>query len=348
MRESRGRDVRGRKPRQNGLVKRSSIFIGVGLVLAAVCAVQIGSVIGKDTFDRADPASVTLGRLAISAVVLLLIARPRLFSFTGRTWAWMLLFGATMGGMNLAFYLAIERIPVGVAVTIELIGPLTLALIQSRRFKELLWVLLALVGVVIIGMQSFRGEIDPLGVLLAAIAGACWGLYIVASKQVGQRVAGLKGLAVALAVAALLVLPVAIVPLSRAVVADPSVLIPIGGIAILSSVLAYGLELIALRRISTRVFGVMMALEPAAAAGFAILLIGETIGFWEIIAIILVMAASAGVALTAEPEPESVVTGTVGTVIPSDESLDVRTGEIPLPSDTDDDPESMDPRGGLH
>lgn len=335
-------------------MNRSSILLGVALVLAAICAVQLGSVIGKGTFDRADPASVTLGRLAISAVVLMLIARPRLFSFTGKTWLWMLMFGTTMAGMNLTFYLSIERIPVGVAVTIELIGPLAVALFQSRRFRELVWVLLALAGVVIIGLQSFRGEMDPVGVLLAASAGVFWGLYIIASKQVGQRVAGLKGLAVALMISAVLVLPLAIVPLTNAVAADPSILLPIGAIALLSSVLAYGLELISLRRIPTRVFGVMMALEPAAAAAFAIMLLGETIGPLELVAIALVMIASAGVALTAKPAQERVVTGTVGTIIPADESLDVRTGEITLPSEDDEghegddsDPRGIDPDGGL-
>lgn len=328
-----------------GLVNRASILLGLGLVLVAIACVQLGSVIGKSTFDRADPASVTLGRLAIAAIVLMLIARPNLRGFTGRTWLWMLLFGGTMAGMNLTFYLAIERIPVGVAVTIELIGPLTVSLLQSRRLRELIWVLLALVGVLLIGWQSFAGTIDPIGVLFAAIAGACWGLYILAAKQVGQRVTGLKGLAVALTVSALLVLPIAIVPFIGAVGRDVSVLVPIASIALLSSLLAYGLELVALRRIPTRVFGVLMALEPAAAAGFAVLILHETIGTVEVIAVALVMLASAGVAATAAPEPEPVVTGTVGTLMPADESLDVTTGSIPIV--VADDPRDIDPNDEL-
>ena len=327
-----------------GSVNRTSMLIGLGLVLVSIACVQLGSVVGKSTFDRADPASVTLGRLAIAAVVLLLIARPNLRGFTGRTWLWMLLFGGTMAGMNLTFYLAIERIPVGVAVTIELIGPLTVSLLQSRRMRELIWVLLALIGVLLIGWQSFAGTIDPIGVLLAAFAGACWGLYIIASKQVGQRVAGLKGLAVALTISALIILPIAIVPFVGAVRADATVLMPMALIALLSSLMAYGLELVALRRIPTRVFGVLMALEPAAAAGFAILILHETIGVIEIVAVVLVMIASAGVAATATPQPEPVVTGTFGIIVPADKSLDVTTGSIPI---IDDDPQNIDPNDEL-
>lgn len=324
------------------------MLIGVGLVLISVCSVQMGSVVGKSTFDRADPASITFGRLAIAAVVLLLIARPNLLAFTGRTWAWMLLLGATMGGMNFTFYLAIERIPVGVAVTIELIGPLTVSLVQSKRFKELVWVLIALVGIALIGVQSFRGVIDPVGILLAAFAGVCWGAYIIASKQVGQRVAGLKGLAIALMVSALVVLPFAIVPFVTDIAVDPSILLPMGLIAILSSLLAYGLELVALRRIPTRVFGVMMALEPAAAAGFAVLVLGEGVGPLELVAIALVMIASAGVAYTATPKPEPVVTGTFGTIVPSDDSYDVTTGPITVIEQLDDDdPQNIDPNDEL-
>ena len=327
---------------------RTGTWIGVGLVLISVCSVQLGSVVGKSTFERAEPGSVTFGRLAIAAVVLLIIARPNLLAFTGRTWAWMLLLGATMGGMNFTFYLAIERIPVGVAVTIELIGPLTVSLVQSKRFKELIWVLIALVGVALIGVQSFRGVIDPIGILFAAFAGVCWGAYIIASKQVGQRVAGLKGLAVALAVSALVVLPFAIVSFTSDIAADPSVLLPMGLIAMLSSLLAYGLELIALRRIPTRVFGVMMALEPAVAAAFAVVLLGEGVGVLEVIAIVLVMIASAGVAYTAAPKPEPVVTGTFGTIVPADESYDVATGPISIIEQLDDDdPHNIDPNDEL-
>ena len=327
-----------------GSVNRTGMLIGLGLVLVSIACVQLGSVVGKSTFDRADPASVTLGRLAIAAAVLMLIARPNLRGFTGRTWLWMLLFGGTMAGMNLTFYLAIERIPVGVAVTIELIGPLTVSLLQSRRMRELIWVLLALIGVVLIGWQSLAGTIDPIGVLLAAFAGACWGLYIIASKQVGQRVAGLKGLAVALTISALIILPIAIVPFVGAVRADATVLMPMALIALLSSLMAYGLELVALRRIPTRVFGVLMALEPAAAAGFAILILHETIGVIEIAAVVLVMIASAGVAATAAPKPASVVTGTFGIIVPADKSLDVTTGSIPI---IDDDPQNIDPNDEL-
>ncbi|MGO3648432.1 EamA family transporter [Agrococcus casei] len=327
---------------------RTSMLIGVGLVLISVCAVQLGSVVGKSTFDRADPASVTFGRLAIAAAVLLLVARPNLLAFTGRTWAWMLLLGATMAGMNFTFYLAIERIPVGVAVTIELIGPLTVSLVQSKRFRELIWVLIALLGIVLIGLQSFRGVIDPVGILLAAFAGVCWGAYIIASKQVGQRVAGLKGLAIALMVSAIVVLPFAIVPFVRDVSADPTVLLPMGLIALLSSLLAYGVELVALRRIPTRVFGVMMALEPAVAAAFAVLLLHEAVGGLEIVAIALVMIASAGVAYTAAPKADPIVTGTFGTIVPAHESFDVTTGPIDIIEQfDDDDPQNIDPNDEL-
>ncbi|SFS12046.1 inner membrane transporter RhtA [Agrococcus baldri] len=275
------------------------LLAGVLLVLCSIASVQFGASIAKTLFDRIDPAALTLLRLGIAAGVMLLIARPDIRSWNRAAWRSIVFLGLSLAAMNLLFYLALPRIPIAVAVTLELIGPLVLALVQSRRAVDFAWVGLAAIGVGVLGAQSIGGALDPLGVVFALAAGVCWALYILASAAVGRNVAGVGGLAGALVIAMVAVLPFGLLGAIDALAADPGVLLPAFAVAMLSSAIAYGLELLALRRVPTRVFGILMALEPAAAAIFGFLVIGELLGTWDLVALALVVAASAGVALTA-------------------------------------------------
>lgn len=272
---------------------------GVLLVACSISSVQFGASIAKTLFDRIDPAGLTLLRLAFAAAVLLLVARPRVRAWNAAAWRSVLWLGLSLAAMNLLFYLALPRIPIAVAVALELLGPLVLALVQSKRLVDVAWVALAAIGVGVLGVQSFGGALDPLGVVLALAAGVCWALYILASASVGRNVQGVGGLAGALVIATAAVLPFGIGGAIGAVSADASILLPAFAVAMLSSAIAYGLELLALRRVPTRVFGILMAVEPAAAAVFAFLVVGEVLSGWDLLALVLVIAASVGVALTA-------------------------------------------------
>ena len=265
------------------------------MVLTAIVSVQVGSSIAKTVFDELGAAGVTLLRLALAAAVLFAVIRPRLRGWNRDSWTAALLLGAAMAGMNLVFYLSLRTVPLGVAVTVEFLGPLLLAVVQTRRALDLVWAALAAGGVALLGLDT-SGDVPISGLLLAFVAGLFWAAYILASARLGQVLPGTGGLAVALGFAALLVLPFGASGAS-AVLERPSLLVAAMAVALLSSVISYGLELSALRRIPTQVFGILMSLEPAAAAvaGFAVL--GEALGPREVVALVLVSLASAGITL---------------------------------------------------
>jgi inner membrane transporter RhtA len=264
------------------------------LVLTAIGSVQLGSALARNLFDDLGAAGVTLLRLALAAIVLLTLLRPGLRGWSAAQWRAALLLGLAMAGMNLSFYLAIRSVPLGIAVTVEFTGPLLLALVQTRRLLDLLWAALAAGGVILLGADPGPG-VALSGLALAVTAGLFWAGYILASARMGQ-VLGAEGLAVALGFAGLLVLPFGLSGAS-AVLDRPILLLPALGVAILSSILSYGLELAALRRIPTRVFGVLMSLEPGAAAfaGWAVL--GQGLGRRGAVALVMVSVASGGVTL---------------------------------------------------
>jgi inner membrane transporter RhtA len=266
------------------------------LVLMAIGSVQIGRGVARTLFDDLGAAGVTFLRLAISGLVLGLATRPRLRGWSPAAWRAAAALGLVMAGMNLAFYLALRTVPLGTAVTVEFLGPLLLALAQARRLPDLLWALVAGAGVVLLGVDS--GGSAPLGGLaLALTAGLCWAGYIVLSARLGRLVPGTGGLAVSLTVAALVVLPFGAGP-AMAVVDRPALLIGATAGALLSSVFSYGLEITALRHIPTRVFGILMSLEPAAAAIAGLLLLHQRLGQRAILALLLVSLASLAVTLT--------------------------------------------------
>lgn len=268
------------------------------LVIAAVFSVQFGNAIVGSMFHRVGPFGAAALRLTCGAMILALIVRPTVRGWSRGTWSSVILLGLGLGGMNLFIYLAIDQIPLGVAVTIELMGPLAVAAAGSRRLTDAVWVLLAVLGIVLLGVDD-AGGIGLVGACFAITAAACWALYIVASSQLGVRVPGVDGLVAAMVVAALVVAPIGAFQAVPAVAADPSLLAAFAGVAVLTSAIPYALEFTALKRMSTRVFGVLSSLGPAVAALAGFVVLRQAIDALQLLAIGLVVAASAGVVMTA-------------------------------------------------
>ena len=264
--------------------------VAVGLVLAAAGSLQVGAAFAVTLFDELGPGGAAFLRLAFAALVLWAIWRPRLEGDLRIAGA----FGVALGLMNWSIYESMDRIPLGVAVTIEFTGPLLVAVIGSRRPLDVVWVLLAAAGIVLLADPG-GGSIDGLGVLFAFAAAGCWMAYIYLSKRAGAAFPGGSGLALAMAVGALVVLPAGIVQGGGAL-RRPDLLGAALVVALASSVLPYSLELEALRRMPEAVFGVLMSLQPAVAALAGFVVLGQDLGARELVAIAMVVAASAGAA----------------------------------------------------
>jgi inner membrane transporter RhtA len=265
------------------------------LVVAAIASVQTGSAVARTVFDEAGALGITLMRLAFSGLLLIAVLRPRPWRWSRSANLAALVFGLTMAAMNLSFYQALRTVPLGVAVTVEFLGPLTLALVQTRRARDLAWVALAGTGVALLGLRG-GGDVALSGLAFAALAGGFWACYILASARVGQLLPGSAGLAAALGVAAVLALPFGASGVVG-VLDQPGVLAIGLVVAVLSSLVPYGFELAALRRIPTRVFGVLMSMEPAAAALAGLIVLGQSLDAREATALVLVSLASAGVTI---------------------------------------------------
>jgi inner membrane transporter RhtA len=262
----------------------------VGLVLAAAGSLQVGAAFAVTLFDDLGPAGAAFLRLAFAAIVLWAIWRPRLAGDLRLAGA----FGVALGLMNWSIYESIDRIPLGVAVTIEFAGPLLVAVIGSRRPLDGVWIVLAAAGILLLADPG-GGSVDALGVAFALAAAVCWMAYIFLSKRVGQVFPGGSGLAIAMAVGALIVLPAGVIQGGGAL-AEPGLLGSALVVALASSVLPYSLELEALRRLPTAVFGVLLSLEPAVAALAGFVVLDQNLGARELLAIGMVVAASAGAA----------------------------------------------------
>lgn len=266
------------------------------LVLGAIASVQSGSAVARHLFHLAGPAGITLLRLGLGAVVLGAVVRPRVRGLDRRAVVAAVVFGAVLAGMNLSFYEAISTVPLGVAVTVEFLGPMVVALAGARRWSHVLWVVLAAAGVVL--LAESRGHVPGRGLLLAALAGGFWGCYILASQRVGRLIPGTTGLALALVVGTVVVLPFGLADVVRGAAHRPEVLAGGLAVALLSSVVPYSLELAALRRLSATAFGILMSLEPAGAALAGFLLLGQHLTPRQALALVLVSVASVGVSLT--------------------------------------------------
>ncbi|MEV0172834.1 EamA family transporter [Streptomyces sp. NPDC050803] len=268
----------------------------VGLVFAGGVSVQFGGALAVSLMPRAGALGVVSLRLIVAAVVLLLVCRPRLRGHSRTDWGTVVVFGITMAAMNGLFYQAAARIPLGPAVTLEVLGPLALSVLASRRAINFVWAALALAGVFLLGGGSFS-SLDPLGATFALAAGAMWAAYIIFSARTGRRFPQADGLALAMAVGAVLFLPLGIAE-SGTKLLDP-VTIGLGAaVAILSSVLPYTLELLALRRLPASTFAILMSTEPALAAAAGFLILDQALSVVEALAIALVIAASMGAVRT--------------------------------------------------
>jgi inner membrane transporter RhtA len=272
--------------------------IAVGLVIVAAISPQLGAAVAVTLFDELGPAGAAFLRLAFAAVILLAIWRPRLRGERRVTGDLRLAaaFGVALGLMNWTFYESIARLPLGIAVTIEFSGPLLVAVLGSRRPLDLVWVILAAAGIVLLVGPGGETAVDPVGVAFALAAAVCWMSYILLNKRTGTAFPGGTGLAIAMAVGALVVLPAGVIEGNGGLVAHPGLLAPALLVAILSSVLPYSLDVEALRRLPASVFGVLMSLDPAVAAVIGFVILGQALGSREIAAIGMVVVASAGAA----------------------------------------------------
>ncbi|MGO9903022.1 MAG: EamA family transporter [Solirubrobacteraceae bacterium] len=262
------------------------------LVLGAIASVQFGSALAATLFARIGPGGAVLLRLVSATIVLLIIWRPRLRSRSRRELLLASLFGLVLATMNLAFYHALHLIPLGVAVTIEFVGPLAVAVAGSRQRLDLLWVALAGAGILAL-MHGDAHGLNILGVVLALIAGCMWGIYILVNAKVGRAFQDGAGLALAMCVASLVALPVGLIEGGAKLLAPHSLALG-AAVGMLSSAIPYSFEMEALRRIATNVFGTLMSLEPAMAALAGLLVLGQTLSGRELIGIGLVVVASVG------------------------------------------------------
>ncbi len=263
------------------------------LLLGSIGSVQFGSAFAARLFPQAGPAGLVLLRVLLAAVALLLVARPRVRGVPRPDAGAVIAFGLVLAAMNWSFYEALARLPLGVAVTIEFVGPLAVAVAGSRRLIDLLWVALAGGGVLLLALRGRQAGIHPLGVVLALTAASCWACYILLSKRVGRSFPALDGLAMAMAVGSLLVLPAGIIEGGSALL-RPSVLAGGFAVALLSSLIPYSLEMVALRRLSASTFGLLMSLEPAMAALAGVVILSQPLSAVLALAIVMVVAASVG------------------------------------------------------
>jgi inner membrane transporter RhtA len=276
---------------------------GLLLVLLAAGSVQFGAALARTLFDEAGPAGTVLVRVVFAAVVLAILWRPPLRGHSREEWRLAAAFGLSLAVMNLCFYEAIDRIPLGLAVTFEFVGPLGVAIAGSRRALDFVWVALAAGGILLIASPGTGGELDPVGIVFALLAGAAWAAYILLSARTGRVFPGGSGLALAMCMAAVVLVPFGVADAGDALL-DPEVLLIGAAVAMLSSAIPYSAEFEALRLMPEHVFGVLLSIEPAVAALAGYLVLDQSLGAGELAGIGLVMAATAGaVAGTRAPAP---------------------------------------------
>ncbi|MEQ4498995.1 EamA family transporter [Nocardioides kribbensis] len=273
------------------------------LVLVGIASVQLGAGVAKSLFDEVSPTTLVWLRLASSLLIFAAVVRPRLRGHSRGDWLVVLGFGLALGTMNWAIYQSFARIPLGIAVTIEFVGPLSLALLGSRRVRDLAWVGLAAAGVALLGLDT--DGVTWAGAGFALLAGAAWAAYILLSAQTGRRWEGVDGLVVASLVATLLLTPYVVGP-GRGDLDSAWVLAVGAAVGLLSSVVPYSCELVALRTLRPAVFGILMSLEPAAAALAGIVVLGELLSTPQWLAMACVVVASIGATRSGRPLPAPV------------------------------------------
>jgi inner membrane transporter RhtA len=272
------------------------------LVLGSISSIQFSAAWATTIFDQVGASGTCLLRLISASVALLAVTRPRVRGLSTRQWVLICTLGLVMAGMNLSLYHAIGRIPLGTAVTIEFIGPLLVAITGSRHLRDLIWAVLAAGGIAALCHGVAHGT-SAAGLILAAIAGLLWGVYILLQSQLGRAFDDTSGLALAMTVAAFVTLPFGVAEGSTRLFVPVTLLTGLA-VGLLSSAIPYSLELNALRRLPTATFGVLMSLEPAVAAVAGATVLGQTITLRDALGICLVSAASLGTSIMATPRRE--------------------------------------------
>jgi inner membrane transporter RhtA len=266
------------------------------LLLVSIVSIQLGAAVAVNLFPALGTVGTAFLRLSFAALLLLVATRRTLASGARRHAGTLLLYGTILGVMNLSFYGAIARIPLGIAVAIEFIGPLGLAAVTSRRPPDFAWIGLAVLGILLL-TPEIGSALDPLGVALAGAAGLCWAAFTVMSQRVGKALPGNSGLAIGMAVAALVVLPVELAVGGLGGL-DLGLLALAIGVAVLSTALPLSLEFEALKRMTARSYGIVVTLEPAVAAIVGALLLGQAMGLTGVLAVACVTAAALGVTIS--------------------------------------------------
>ena len=286
-----------------GLSRTSSVWLPVAVILIAMLSIQSGASLAKSLFPLVGAPGVTALRIVLGTAILVVIFKPWRLRFKKEQRLPLLFYGLSLGAMNYLFYLSIQTIPLGIAVALEFTGPLAVALFSSRRPVDFIWVVLAVLGLwFLLPLGQSVSEIDLTGAALALGAGACWAVYILTGQRAGEE-HGPATVALGSLIAAIVFVPIGMAQATESIW-QWSVM-PIGlAVAILSTALPYSLEMIALTRLPTRIFGTLMSMEPALAAISGMVFLGETLTLTQTLALCSIIAASMGSTLTLRPEPK--------------------------------------------
>ncbi|MCU6386856.1 threonine/homoserine exporter RhtA [Enterobacter quasiroggenkampii] len=286
-----------------GLSRTSSVWLPVAVILIAMLSIQSGASLAKSLFPLVGAPGVTALRIVLGTAILVVIFKPWRLRFKKEQRLPLLFYGLSLGAMNYLFYLSIQTIPLGIAVALEFTGPLAVALFSSRRPVDFIWVVLAVLGLwFLLPLGQSVSEIDLTGAALALGAGACWAIYILTGQRAGEE-HGPATVALGSLIAAIVFVPIGMAQATESIW-QWSVM-PIGlAVAILSTALPYSLEMIALTRLPTRIFGTLMSMEPALAAISGMVFLGETLTLTQTLALCSIIAASMGSTLTMRPEPK--------------------------------------------
>ncbi|PNC12258.1 threonine/homoserine exporter RhtA [Enterobacter cloacae] len=286
-----------------GLPRKSSVWMPVVVILIAMMSIQSGASLAKSLFPLVGAPGVTALRIALGTLILVVIFKPWRLRFKKEQRLPLFFYGLALGGMNYMFYLSIQTIPLGIAVALEFTGPLAVALFSSRRPVDFIWVILAVLGLwFLLPLGQSVSQIDLTGAALALGAGACWAVYILTGQRAGEE-HGPATVALGSLIAAIIFVPIGMAQATDSIWQWS--ILPVGlAVAILSTALPYSLEMIALTRLPTRIFGTLMSMEPALAAISGMIFLGETLTLVQTLALCSIIAASMGSTLTMRPEPK--------------------------------------------
>lgn len=284
-----------------GLSRKAPVWLPIVVILIAMLSIQSGASLAKSLFPLVGAPGVTALRIALGTLILVVIFKPWRLRFKKEQRLPLLFYGLSLGGMNYLFYLSIQTVPLGIAVALEFTGPLAVALFSSRRPVDFVWVVLAVLGLwFLLPLGQNISHVDLTGAALALGAGACWAVYILTGQRAGEE-HGPATVALGSLIAAIIFVPIGMAQATESIWQWS--ILPIGlAVAVLSTALPYSLEMIALTRLPTRIFGTLMSMEPALAALSGMVFLGESLTFTQTLALCSIIAASMGSTLTMRPE----------------------------------------------